>query len=145
MNRYSVLSIGFLLVSMILLFSGFAYISVYHWLVFLWLIFFSSLLAMKSEFTKRPDLASKKKYYYAFLIFAFIVISVVIPVLASNPPKNSPLIAKLIITGLNSLVTLLFVAKLFFHWHKVNTAFKVTSFIAIFVLISSILFFWVFI
>ena len=144
MNKYTVFSICFLLIFLILLFSGFTHTSAYHGLVTLWVVIFSALSAMKSEFTRRADLASKKKYYYASMIFMGIILSVLMQVLVNNPPENSSLIAKLIVTGFNGLVALLVIAKLFFHWHKLNTAFIVTSFIALFVLVSSILFFWIF-
>ena len=71
-----------------------------------------------------------------------IILSVLMMVLVNNPPKNSRLIAKLVITGFNSLVALLVIAKLIFRWRKLNTTFIVASFIAIFVLVTSIVFFW---
>jgi len=144
MNKYTVFSICFLLIFVILLFSGFTHTSVYHGLVTLWVVIFSALLAAKSECTKRSDSTSNKKYYYAslFLIFMGIILSVLMMVLVNNPPKNSRLIAKLVITGFNSLVALLVIAKLIFRWRKLNTTFIVASFIAIFVLVTSIVFFW---
>ena len=145
MNKYEVLGVCLFLVVMLLLFSGFIHSSVFHWFISMGILFFSVHLLLKGHLVKRPDLTPMKKYAYGFLIFGFTVASVISVVFTNNPPKNSALMAKLIVTGFNSLVTFLVIAKLFLHWHKLNTTFIVTSFIAIFVLVSSILFFWVFI
>jgi hypothetical protein len=145
MNKYNIVAIGLLLVFIILLFSGFTYTSIYHWLISFWIFMCSSLLAMKAHFIKNPHLASKGKYIYAFTISISIILSLVMPVLVNNPPRNSIFITKMIITVFNSFLILFGIAKLFLQWRKLTTTFIVTSFIAIFVLLSSILFFWIFI
>lgn len=142
MNKHIILSVCFFLLFFILLFSGFAYTSVYHWLVSAWLLVFSALLSMESHFRKKPHLLSLKRYTYSSLILISIIISILIIAVTKNPPKNSMLLAKLILTGFNGFVILLIILKLFFSWHRLNTSFRIIAFAALSVLMLVILFFW---
>lgn len=144
MNKYRAFSIFLFLVFIILVFSGFAHTSIYHMLITVWMVVFSALIESKLHFIKRPDLASKKKIAYSFLILGSITTSVIVITFSNYPPENSNLIAKLIVTGTSGLVILLCFVKLFLHWNKLSAIFRIMVFIAIFVLVFSILFFWLY-
>lgn len=143
MNKHIILSICFLIIFLILLFSGFAYISIYHWLISAWLLVFSALLSMESQFRKKTHLLPLKKYAYSSLILISSMVSILIIVVTMSPPPNSILLAKLILTGFNGLVILLILLKLFSSWHKLDKNFRMLAFAALFVFVVTILFFWV--
>lgn len=146
MNKYDAFSIGLIIVGIVLLFSGFAYTSIFHWLIFIWIFVFSALLSLKSHFIKKPDQSLRKKFaVYGFLIFATIIIQWLTIVLAKYPQKSPFLTPKVILTGFNSLIILLGITKLFLHWNELSTAFRISVLFAIFFLTATILFFWVFI
>lgn len=144
MNKYHFLQIGLLLLFIVLLLSGFTYTSIYHGIISLWVFMFSGFFSIKAHFIKNPQsqTVQMKKYAYAGLLFVGIICSIAVSVLTNNPPDNSSLFAKLIISGFNSFIILLAIGKLYFHWHRLSFTFIATAFMAIFVLAVSIVIFW---
>jgi len=89
MNKYRIISIGSLILFFVLLFSGFAEGSVYHGILTVWVVLIFALIESKLHFDKRPDLVLRRRFGYAFLIFWFIFVSIIMIVLADTQSEST--------------------------------------------------------
>ncbi len=145
MNKYRFLSISFMLLFTILVFSGFADKSLYNMDVTLWMLIFAALSELKLHFIKRPDLASKKKAAFISTIGLGISVSILGIIVTNWPAANSAnanAVARIVGIIFELAVVLVIILKLVLSWRKLTINFVIVSFIAIVVFLVSAIMSW---
>lgn len=125
-KKYHVISISFLALFFVLLFSGFADRSVYHGIIATWMVLIFALIESKLHFNKRPDLVSWKKFAYGFLIFWFIITSIIMILLADPQSESIISIGKSLNRILDYGLIVIGVGFLVLRWKRLSNRWRAT-------------------
>lgn len=142
LNKYDVIMVGWLMVFLILLFSGLSDSSLYGAIFSVWVILFMGLSGAKAHSIRNPNKISKIKIAYFILFLAGILISIFLLIANNFHLPLSSLGYKIIITIVNCSIIVFGIFKMFFKRKELSKVSVLIYFIGIIVLLLSIIIFW---
>lgn len=123
----------------ILLFSDFAYTSIYHMLFSLGIVIIGILPVLYVQFKKSPHLPHMRWTAMVLFVIGYLIMSLFFIMLTKYPPSDAAFIANIAFWIVSGVVFLICATKLAFKWHSLSVLFRVTLMLAMIIILVSVL------